>query len=134
MIGVLPDSSIWIAFFDSKTSSPEKTLLTTMLETKKRIYTCPTVFQEVLQGVREEKDFIKTKKKLSKCLHGKIGINQATDKAIEIYRTLRKKGFTIRKPNDCLIAAYALLNNVGVLYTDRDFDPIVKEFGLQMVV
>lgn len=32
--------------------------------------------------------------------------------AADLYRALRKKGITIRKSNDCLIAYYAIAHNV----------------------
>jgi predicted nucleic acid-binding protein len=35
--------------------------------------------------------------------------------------------------NDCLIAAYCILNNLALLHHDRDFDPIEKHFGLVVV-
>ncbi|MDR0909492.1 MAG: hypothetical protein LBM77_06965 [Spirochaetaceae bacterium] len=54
-------------------------------------------------------------------------------KSAEIFRSLRTKGITIRKPNDCLIAAYCILNDLALLHHDRDFDPIEKHFGLQVV-
>ena len=46
-------------------------------------------------------------------------------KAAHIYRTLRKKGNTIRKSNDYLIAAHAIVNNLEILHVDRDFKTIL---------
>jgi predicted nucleic acid-binding protein len=62
-----------------------------------------------------------------------VSINQATDQAIAIYRSLRKRGITIRKPNDCLIAAYALLSDMAVLHNAHDFDPMEQHLGLKVV-
>lgn len=52
-------------------------------------------------------------------------------KAAEIYRLLRIKGFTIGSPNDCLIAACAIRNEVPLLHADRDFDVIARFTLLQ---
>jgi predicted nucleic acid-binding protein len=45
----------------------------------------------------------------------------AADYAVDLYRNLRKKGITIRKPYDCLIASYAILEDVFLLHNDFDF-------------
>jgi predicted nucleic acid-binding protein len=91
------------------------------------------VYQEVLQGMRDEGEFQRVKGELLQYAQVPQDRMQVTDRAVEIYRALRKMGITIRKPNDCLIAAYALLNNLEVLHNDRDFDPIEAHFGLRVI-
>ena len=56
----------------------------------------------------------------------------ATDYAIDLYRHLRKKEITIRKPIDCLIASYAILGDMELLHTDNDFSNIAKGSGLKI--
>ncbi len=46
--------------------------------------------------------------------------------ASDIYRECRKKGITIRKTIDCLIAAVAIENGLSLLHKDSDFDNISK--------
>jgi len=46
------------------------------------------------------------------------------------YRTLRKKGVTVRKTIDVMIGTYCIFQNLPLLYCDRDFDPMVKYLGL----
>ena len=41
--------------------------------------------------------------------------------AAQLYRRAREMGFTIRKPNDCLIAAIALEHGAMLVHNDRDF-------------
>jgi predicted nucleic acid-binding protein len=53
--------------------------------------------------------------------------------AADLYRSLRKKAVTIRKPNDCLIAYYALAHNLPVLHNDVDFDQIARHSSLRVV-
>lgn len=53
--------------------------------------------------------------------------------AADLYRSLRKKGVTIRKPNDCLIAYYALFYDVSVLHNDVDFEQIAQHTQLRVV-
>lgn len=54
--------------------------------------------------------------------------------AVYLYRSLRKKAITIRRSNDCLIAAYALHFDVEVCHSDRDFDLIASGTALKVVV
>ena len=54
-------------------------------------------------------------------------------RAAKIYRTLRRKGITIRKSNDCIIAATALEHHCQLLHNDRDFTPIAEHFPLKIL-
>jgi hypothetical protein len=53
--------------------------------------------------------------------------------AAELYRTLRKRGITIRKTIDCLIASVAIEHDIPLLHNDDDFDPMEKFCGLKVV-
>ncbi len=53
-------------------------------------------------------------------------------KAAQLYRALRRKGITIRKANDCLIAAVCIENNIPLLHNDKDFDNIAKHTKLKI--
>ena len=59
-------------------------------------------------------------------------IMSVAEKTISLYRSLRKKGVTIRKTNDCMIASYALLNDVPILQIDRDFSLIAENSPLEL--
>jgi hypothetical protein len=52
--------------------------------------------------------------------------------AADIYRQCRKKGFTIRKPLDCLISAVAIENNAVLFHNDADFNKIAKTKDLRL--
>lgn len=92
---------------------------------------CPTVYQELLQGIREDNQFCKIKNIISLFPMLKPDFPFIEDTAVDLYRSLRRQGITIRKPNDCLIAAYALVNDAPVLFSDRDFDAICDHSALQ---
>lgn len=51
----------------------------------------------------------------------------------EIYRACRRRGETVRRPNDCLIAAIAIRHDVPVLHRDADFDTIARHTALKVV-
>ncbi|MDR0909605.1 MAG: PIN domain-containing protein [Spirochaetaceae bacterium] len=130
---VLADSTVWIDYFNPRATSVEKEHLAALLDNGYDVWLCPPVFQEVLQGVRGDKALTVARRTFRKCFRGRMGIYKAAEYGAEIFRTLRTKGYTIRKPNDCLIAAYCILNGLALLHHDRDFDPIEKHFGLQVV-
>ena len=61
-----------------------------------------------------------------------IDIMHATNYAVDLYRHLRKKGITIRKSIDCLIAAYAIIADMYLLHNDSDFTQIARESKLKL--
>jgi len=61
-----------------------------------------------------------------------IDIMLITNFAIDLYRHLRKKGITIRKSTDCLIASYAIISDTYLLHTDNDFCKIAGESRLKI--
>jgi predicted nucleic acid-binding protein len=87
----------------------------------------------VLQGIGDNNLFEKIKKILLKHTMVDIDIMEAANKAIDMYRTLRKKGITIRKSIDCLIASYAIIGKMYLLHKDSDFTEIAKEFKFFLI-
>ena len=53
--------------------------------------------------------------------------------AADIYRKLRKQGITMRKTNECIIAATALEHQCQLLHKDKDFAPMAKNYPLKVV-
>ncbi|WP_374950000.1 PIN domain-containing protein [Mucilaginibacter sp.] len=116
---VLIDTSVWINYlkkFDTLATGYLENQLEQMI-----IATCPTILQEVLQGVLVDSDY----KSLKSYFDGLLMLNnnsyELAIEAAQLYRSFKKNGITVRKPNDCLIAAYAIKNNVLLLHEDRDF-------------
>jgi predicted nucleic acid-binding protein len=87
---------------------------------------------EVLRGIREDNTFHDIKEALLNFHILNNEIMEITNNAINIYRMLRKKGITIRKQNDCLIASYAILNNIQIFHKDHDFELISHETKLKI--
>jgi predicted nucleic acid-binding protein len=92
----------------------------------------PVILQEVLQGIRKDKLFnsiVETLIPLEFISYHQIEMSIA---AASLYRNLKTKGVTIRKPNDCLIAAICIANNIPLLHNDKDFDNIAKYTSLKI--
>jgi len=51
-------------------------------------------------------------------------------KCVDNYRILRKRGITIRKTADIIIATFCIENKFPLLFSDRDFIPFVKYLNL----
>ena len=121
----LVDTSVWIEFFNGTETEQVKTLVRYIQEDE-LIYLCPTIIKEILQGIGNEYQFRKVKDYI-------MCFNVLNDDSLEsaigaanIYRKLRKKGITIRKSNDYIIANYAHKYNLKILHKDRDFDLIIE--------
>lgn len=122
---IIVDTSVWIDFFRGRNTDQVK-VLTEYIENDYPIYLCPTIIQEILQGIVNDNEFLTIKEYI-------MAFNILNDDAIQLavsaaalYRMLRKKGITIRKSNDCLIAQYAINYTLNILHTDRDFDMIIE--------
>src|ERR1700759_1495609 len=102
---VLVDTSVWVNFFKDIETEAMRYLSNNF--TNIIIATCPTIVQEILQGVTSDADEQIVKlyfDNLTRLIENPYTL---AIQAAELYRKLRKKGITIRKPNDCLIAIYA---------------------------
>ncbi|HVD98195.1 MAG TPA: PIN domain nuclease [Cytophagaceae bacterium] len=130
---VIFDSTIWIDYLNG-TITKETDLLYNYLENDYKIYVCPVIVQEVLQGIKEDKQHSEVKEIFSYLNLLTIDHMVASIGAAELYRTLRKKGLTIRKSNDCMIAFYALYFDLPLIHNDKDFNIISKHTPLKITV
>jgi predicted nucleic acid-binding protein len=96
------------------------------------VYICPTIFMEVLRGIRDDNTFYDVKETLLNFSILDTDLMEVSNNAINIYRNLRKKGITIRKQHDCIIASYAILNNIQIFHKDSDFELIANEEKLKI--
>ncbi|MES2268454.1 MAG: PIN domain-containing protein [Bacteroidota bacterium] len=119
---ILVDTSVWINFFKGIDTRASVFLRDNMDQFV--IATCPVIVQEVLQGVISDKQYTFLKNYFNGLAHLSGDSYLLANEAAQLYRQLRKAGITIRKPNDCLIAAYTLHHKVTLLHDDKDFDHI----------
>jgi predicted nucleic acid-binding protein len=127
---VLVDTTAWIDFFVDR-NKPHVGKLQELIESEEDLSLCGVIMTEILQGIRSDRDFFKTKEYLQDLIilpmrHGTF------IRAAEIYRSLRKKGITIRKPVDCMIASVAIEYDIHLLHNDRDFNYIAKHSKLRV--
>ena len=125
------DSSVWIDYFNGKETRATK-LLDTMLGVQP-IAIGDLILTEVLQGFKNNKDFNQAKELLSTLNFYNIGGRDIALKSAEHYRVLRKKGVTIRKTIDVFIGTFCIENDMPLLHTDKDFEPMVTHLGLKVL-
>lgn len=130
--GILVDTSVWVPFFNG-VESPQAAYLKQGILEDQPLFLCPIIIQEILQGIRSDKDYENVKDSLLAFPIPDWNSTEAAIEAAQLYRSLRKKGITIRKSNDCLIAAFAQRFSLSVLHEDRDFS-IMAEQGVIRVV
>ncbi len=129
---VLVDTTVWIDFFADR-SEPHVAALEKLIENEEDLCLCGIILAEVLQGIRSDEDYIKTKDYLDDLVL--LPMQHATFiRAAEVYRRLRKRGVTIRKPVDCMIASVAIEHDIPLLHNDRDFDYMAKYSNLRVSV
>lgn len=128
---ILIDTSVWIDFFNGK-KNKETTIVKEYIEKDYPFFVCPIIIQEILQGIKEEDDFQNVKEQLLNLDILIIDQLECSIGAAELYRTLRKKGLTIRKSNDCVIAYYSIYFGIQLLHSDKDFDKISKHTALEV--
>lgn len=129
---VVVDTSVWVDYFKNKENSKSK-LLEKILSSNKQIVLPGVIYVEILQGIKADKKLNEVKEILDDFIFFPMDNKKTYLKSIEIYRTCRKNGITIRKTIDCLISSVVLENNFEFLHNDKDFDSISKFFSLKIV-
>ena len=126
---VVVDSSVWIDYFSGH-DTPETDYLDSLLG-QELIVIGDLVLAEVLQGFRTGKDFRKARDLLlSLHLVNMLDMTIAL-KSAENFRKLRKRGMTVRKTVDSIIATFCIENRLSLLHSDKDFQPFQKYLGLK---
>ena len=127
---IVVDSSVWIDFFGGM-STPEVERLDGLLGVTP-LAIGDLILVEVMQGFRTDQD-VATARQLfrSLALLPMLGGSNAW-KAAENVRQLRRKGITVRKTIDGIIATACIEANLPLLFSDRDFQPYVDHLGLEV--
>ena len=128
---IIFDTSVWIELIKQK-NTKKSLLLYEYILSNKPLWLTPTIVQEVLQGSKNSQEFESLKESMLgfRCLI--INSVDAAIQAAQLYSSLRQKGVTIRKPNDCLIAVYALHFDLEICHNDSDFDLIAQNSSLKI--
>lgn len=129
---ILVDTSVWIDYFNGAENNQTNALDSALEEGIVAIG--DLIFLEILQGFKNDRDFRNAKITLETLDQYEMFGHSMALKSAENYRALRKKGVTIRKTADVIIATFCIDNEIPLLFSDRDFIPFVTHLGLRAVV
>ena len=127
---ILVDTSVWIDYFNGIINSQTNQLDSLILS--EQIIMGDIILAEILQGFKNDSDYTKALEYLNYLKCYSISNKEIAIKSADNFRQLRKKGVTIRKTIDMLIATFCIENNIPLLHNDRDFTPL-QELGLRVV-
>ena len=125
------DSTVWVDYFNG-IENLHTDYLHRIVE-QRPILVGDLILAEVLQGFREEDDFEQAHQALSKFLQVEMANPVLALQSAYNYRLLRRKGITVRKTIDGLIATFCIENNHELLHTDRDFDGYEANLNLKVI-
>jgi len=125
------DTTVWIDYFNGR-FTPETDYLDRILS-EELILVGDLILAETLQGFRSDRDFKRAQTALEKFEQGNMVNGELALQSAKNYRVLRKKGITVRKTIDCLIATFCIAENHALLHCDSDFDGFEKYLGLRAV-
>ena len=127
---IVADTSIWIDYVNGVVT-PKTNILDIELENL-RVATGDLIIVEFLQGFREDKQFQEAKDLVDSLEYYDFVGREIAISAAQNFRKLRKKGITIRKTIDILIATFCIEYGFELLHNDRDFDPMEEVLGLRI--
>lgn len=129
---ILVDSSVWVDYFNGQ-STPQVETLDSLLGVQP-LAIGDLILAEVLQGFREDSHYAIAKRQLTTLTIFNLLNTDLAIRSAENYRALRKRGITIRKTIDVIIATFCIEENHVLLFSDRDFKPFVEHLGLNAVL
>ncbi|MCB9249143.1 MAG: PIN domain nuclease [Ignavibacteriales bacterium] len=124
------DSTVLIDYFNGK-NNWQVDILDSILG-RELVVIGDYVLTEVLQGFKSDKEYQKAKSILLSFPCFEIGGKEIALKSASNYRYLRKKGVTVRKTIDSMIATFCIENKLTLLHNDKDFEPFVKHLKLKV--
>jgi predicted nucleic acid-binding protein len=128
---IVVDTTVWVDFLEGKGTKFDLHLKA-LIERGESIGLTDLIYCEVLQGILDENKFRQTRSTLRAYPIFHMRALRTFEHAADIYRACRKKGLTIRKTADCLIAATCVEARGELYHNDRDFEAIAKVRGLKI--
>ena len=118
---ILVDTSVFIGYFRKREGGPYRQM-GYIIENDLPYGICNYVYQELLQGARDDNEFELLKDYLGALpfFDLKYG-NRSFENAALLYARCRRKGIAVRSSIDLLIAQIAIENNLLLLHNDADY-------------
>jgi hypothetical protein len=128
---VIVDATVWIDYLRGDDNAATRWLERRL--TLQPLGLTDLTLCEVLQGVHDELEFSSVREDLLRFHVFSTGGTGLAVAAARNYRRLRRRGATVRKTIDCIVATFCLEAEHQLLHRDRDFDAFEKALGLRVV-
>ena len=128
---IVVDTTVWIDFLEARGTAFDRHL-TELIEEQAPISLVDIVYAEILQGIRDEETFHQTRVSLRAHPILRPRGLETFETAANLYRTARRRGLTIRRSVDCIIAATCLETGAEIYHNDRDFDALARVSDLMI--
>jgi predicted nucleic acid-binding protein len=122
------DSTVWIDFLNGR-NAPHVRRLDAVLCTAE-IIVGDLILCEVLQGLDREREAREVEALLRRFQIVSMAGDLIAVAAARNFRSLRRRGITIRKTIDLLIGTWCIENHRPLLHHDKDFHPMALHLGL----
>jgi predicted nucleic acid-binding protein len=126
---IVVDTTVWADWFNG-TDSPEVDHLDQALE-RQNAGLAPVILTEVLQGFRADRDFQRARELLVQIPVLTLDV-EGHAAAAHLFRSLRRRGVTVRGTIDCIIAQTCITAGAELLSTDQDFAAIARHTSLRL--
>lgn len=125
---IVVDSSVWIDFLNGR-NAPHVRRLRAFLGTDE-IIVGDLMLCEVLQGLNSERAAQEVEALLRRFDIVPMAGDAIAIVAARNFRSLRRRGITVRKTIDLLIGTWCIENRRPLLHNDGDFRPMARHLGL----
>jgi len=125
---IVVDSSVWIDFLNGR-KAPHVARLQAILGNEE-IIVGDLMLCEVLQGLTSERAARQVEGLLRRFEIASMAGEAVAIAAARNFRSLRRRGITVRKTIDLLIGTWCVENRRPLLHNDGDFRPMAQHLGL----
>jgi predicted nucleic acid-binding protein len=125
---IVVDSGVWIDLLRGHNSRHVRRLLASL--GSEEIILGDLMLCEILQGLESEQAASEVETLLRNFEIVPMAGEAIAVVAARNYRSLRRRGITIRKTIDLLIGAWCIENARPLLHNDSDFHPMARHLGL----
>jgi len=128
---IVVDTSVWINFFRG-TVTPAVERFVELVNDDAGIAITDVILTEILQGLRSEADLRRVERRLAPFEILRLESLDDFRRSAALYRVARRRGITVRRTLDCLIASVCIREEVALLHADADFDRLASCSALRL--
>lgn len=128
---IVVDTTVWIDFFKGS-GTYEDRHLQELINDDQHVALTDLIYCEILQGIRDDAEMAQIRTLLLQYPILRLENLAMFEQAAMIYRACRKRGLTIRKTIDCLIAAVCITHDAKLFHHDSDFERIARATSLKI--